>query len=379
MGRIFGVRIGADPSLFIVLVLITFSLTGLYEDLFPGEPTKALILSVASALLFFGAILLHELGHAVEAKRLGIEIVGIDLWLLGGVAKMRRDTNSPGEEFKVAVAGPLVTLGIVGLCVLLGSAIAGGWSTFFDIARFDIPPGGAGEVSAVLGYLAQINLVLLIFNLVPGFPLDGGRIARAIAWRITGDRVKATRFAALLGRGFAYILGGFGVYFLFQGELIAGVWGIFIAFFLYQAASAAEVQTNVAARVEGVSVADVMDPEPVSIGTLVKLDRALEDYFLRYGWPWFPVVDHDGRFVGFVGRQAVEDVPEELRPTWTVDEVTTKDAPGTFRVPMDEPLETLLGSDGLRQLGALMAVDGEGRLRGVVTLDQVRRALNPAT
>ncbi|MBA3301163.1 MAG: site-2 protease family protein [Thermoleophilaceae bacterium] len=378
LGRVFGVRIGVDPSWFFVLFLIIWSLSGLYQDLFPGEGTKAFLLATLSALLFFLAVVLHELGHAVAAMRAGIGIVGIDLWLFGGVAKMKRDTDSPGVEFKVAVAGPLVTLLIVLVCGAAGTLVAGSWNAFLDAAFFDAA-ARPSETAAVLGYLANINLVLLVFNLIPGFPLDGGRIARSIAWKMTGDRAKATRFAARLGRGFAYVIGGFGVYALLRGSLIGGVWGIFIAFFLHQAARAAEVQTNVAARIEGVSVADVMDPEPVSIPALLKLDRAIEEYFLRYGWPWFPVVDGEGRFMGFVGRQAVEDVPEQLRPTWTIDEVTTKDAPGTFRVAMDEPLETLLGSDGLRQLGALMAVDGDGRLKGVVTLDQVRRALSPAT
>src|SRR5215210_3605708 len=187
VGRVFGIRIGVDYSWFLVLFLIIWSLTGHYERVAPGS--NAFALAVISALLFFLSILLHELGHAWVALRNGIPIQGIDLWMFGGVAKLGKDAPSAGVEFRVAVAGPVVTLLIAALCFGLGSLTSSA-SDAFEGAQFNEQVAGA--TTAVLGYLTSINLLLLGFNLIPAFPLDGGRIARAIAWKLTGDRNRAT-------------------------------------------------------------------------------------------------------------------------------------------------------------------------------------------
>src|SRR5689334_22378044 len=191
--RIFGIRIGVDVSWFFVLFLLIWTLSGWYQDIFPGNDTKAFTLAVVSALLFFLSILLHELGHAVVAIRNGIPILGIDLWLFGGVAKLGRDTDTPGAEFRVAVAGPLVTLAIVAITFGVGSALSDA-HTVLEGSRFE--DAQISGTVAVLSYLTTVNMFVLVFNLIPGFPLDGGRIARAIAWKLTGDRYRATRFAA---------------------------------------------------------------------------------------------------------------------------------------------------------------------------------------
>jgi Zn-dependent protease len=374
--RVFGIRIGVDPSWFFVLFLIIWSLSGYFQDLFPGDDTKAFILAVVSALLFFLSIVLHELGHAVVAIRNGIGITGIDLWMFGGVAKMERDTDTPAVEFKVAVAGPVVTLAITLLCFALGSLL----STPDDVLRGSrFETGAFGGTVAVLSYMASINALVLVFNLIPGFPLDGGRIARAIAWWRTGDRTRATRFAARLGRGFAIVMIGVGAFWFITGNLVGGIWLVFIGFFLSQAARSAELQTVITSRIEGVQVQDVMDAEPVAIPEDLPLDRALDEYFLRYRWPWFPVVDSMGRFVGLVTSQSVESVPEAVRPGRNVASVMARDDSGGLAAGLDQPLETLLGLDALQRLGAVMAVDANGRLRGIVTIDQVRRALQGPT
>jgi Zn-dependent protease len=374
--RVFGIRIGVDPSWFFVLFLIIWSLSGYFQDLFPGDDTKAFILAVVSALLFFLSIVLHELGHAVVAIRNGIGITGIDLWMFGGVAKMERDTDTPAVEFKVAVAGPVVTLAITLLCFALGSLL----STPDDVLRGSrFETGAFGGTVAVLSYMASINALVLVFNLIPGFPLDGGRIARAIAWWRTGDRTRATRLAARLGRGFAIVMIGVGAFWFITGNLVGGIWLVFIGFFLSQAARSAELQTVITSRIEGVQVQDVMDAEPVAIPEDLPLDRALDEYFLRYRWPWFPVVDSMGRFVGLVTSQSVESVPEAVRPGRNVASVMARDDSGGLAAGLDQPLETLLGLDALQRLGAVMAVDANGRLRGIVTIDQVRRALQGPT
>ena len=370
LARIFGIRIGVNPSWFIVLFLLIWSLSGLYEDVVGGD--QAFLLATISALLFFGSVVLHELGHAIVARRNGIETQGIDLWLLGGIARLSRDSDSPGVEFRVAAAGPLVTLVFGLVCLGLGAAISSGG--FGNALGFE-DDGSVGASEAVLAWLTYVNAVLLVFNLIPGFPLDGGRIARAIAWKVTGDRAKGTRFASILGQAFAYLLIGYGLYAFMQGDTLALVWFGFIGFFIIQAARAADVHSRITARIEGLKVADVMDPEPISVGATTKLDRAIDEYFLRYGYPWFPVVDAAGKFIGVVSRERAEAVPEGIRGTSSVDEVAQFDLGNAHSVPLDAPLESLLTSEGLRALGAMMAVDPDGVLKGIVTIDQVRKAL----
>jgi Zn-dependent protease len=372
LGRVFGVRIGVDISWFIVLFLIIWQLSDYYRDVAPGS--NAFVLAVVSALLFFLSILLHELGHAWVALRNGIPILGIDLWMFGGVAKLGKDADSPGVEFRVAVAGPVVTVLIAALCFALATAISG-TSDAINSSQFDA--NTTGTTTAVLGYLTIINLFLLGFNLIPAFPLDGGRIARAIAWKITGDRNRATRFAAMLGRFGGYAMIGLGVYlWIVADSAFTGLWLAFIGFFLASAARSAEAQAEFAGRIEHIRVADVMDAEPVAIGEDAPVSYAEHTFFLRYGWPWFPVVDAAGRLVGVVSREAIESVPAEERDTRTVGTVMARDD-GTsgLRVRLEEPLESLLTQEGLARLGAIMAVDGEGHLRGIVTVDAVRRAL----
>ena len=372
LARIFGIRIGVDFSWFLILFLIIYWRSQDYEQVVPGS--NAFVLAVISALLFFLSILLHELGHAVVAIRSGIPILGIDLWMFGGVAKLGRDSDSPGVEFRIAAAGPLVTLVIAVVCFAIGAATEGGTQEMLDDIFLNQEQTAT---AAVLGHLALVNAALLVFNLIPAFPLDGGRIARAIAWKLTGDRNKATRFAARLGRLGGYAMVGLGVALVVgTGDVVGGVWLAFIGVFLAGAARSAEVQADFSGRIEHIRVEDVMDAEPVAIAENAPLSEAEHTFFLRYGWPWFPVVDSSGRLVGVVSREAVESVPDAERDTRTVGTVMARDD-GTsgLRVRLEEPLENLLSQEGLARLGAIMAVDGEGRLRGIVTVDAVRRAL----
>jgi Zn-dependent protease len=375
LGRIFGIRVGVNPSWFVVLFVLIWLLSTQYKDAFPGHDSKAFALATASALLLFLCVLLHEFGHAVVARRNDVPIAGIDLWLFGGIATMTREPSTPGAAFRIAAAGPFVTFLIAAGSWAAGAAIWG-WHSFANATALT-EQHGYTSAEVLLGYVALVNSGLLVFNLVPGYPLDGGAILRAIAWWRTGDRLRATRFAARSGRLFAYLIMALGVYWLIRGSVFGGIWFLLIGNFFAQAARGTEMQTRITSQLEGLSVADVMDHEPVAVPSEAKLDRVLDEFFLRYRWPWFPVIDRAGRFLGLVIREKVDEVPEELRPGWTVDEVMSKDVEGSLRVRTDAPLETLLSREGLRTLGALMAVDGDGVLRGVVTLDQVRRALQP--
>jgi Zn-dependent protease len=371
-----GIRIGVDYSWFLVLFLIIFWLSGFYRDAIGAsdDSIEPYLLAVISALLFFGSILLHELGHAFVAIRNGIGIQGITLWMFGGIARMARDTDTPGKEFKVAIGGPVVTLLIVVLCTALGLALAGP-DEFRDAALTESGTRTSGA-AAVIAWLGSINLLVLVFNLVPAFPLDGGRIARAIAWRVTGDRGRATRFAATLGRGFAYLLIALGIFLVFQGDALSGIWLAVVGFILNGAARGAILQSRVEGQLGGLSVGDVMDREPVAIPEDASVERALDEFFLRYRYPWFPVIDGSSRFIGLLDSGAIEGVDEGLRDRTTVGEILARDE-GALTVREDAPLESVLGNDALRRLGALIAIDEDGRLSGVVTVDAVGRALRP--
>jgi len=373
-----GIRVGVDLSWFLVLFLVIVWLSGFYRGVVgaSGDSLEPYLLAVASALAFFGSILLHELGHAFVAIRRGIGISDITLWLFGGVARMERDSDSAGTEFKVAVAGPLVTLAIALACGGVGIAIAGP-EEFWQAMRVEDGTDTAG-VLALLAWLSSINVLVLLFNLIPAFPLDGGRIARAVVWWLSGDRNRATRFAAAVGQGFAYLFVAIGLLALVGGEILTGVWLAVIGFILAQSARGHAMQSEFSSRIEGIQVSDVMDAEPVAIPEDASVERALDEFFLRYRWPWFPVVDAADRFRGLLAREAADAVPEPTRAEQRVSEVFELDARGNLRVRADAPLESLLGNDMLRRLGALAAVDADGRLRGVVTAEQVGRALRDA-
>jgi Zn-dependent protease len=375
LARVFGIRIGASPSWFVVLFLMIYYLSGLFDDLLVGySNTTAYAIAVAGALLFFVSLILHELGHALVARRNGIGVTSIDLWFFGGLAKLTHEPKTPGEDFRIAAAGPAVTLLIFLLCC--GALLVANVEDVLTAISLGIDR--SSPAVGLLAYLGGINLVVLLFNLVPAFPLDGGRIARAVAWRVTGDQNRATRFAARLGQAFAYLVMAFGGYLLLTSDSFSGIWFLLLGWFVAQAARGAVASSRFSERLEGVTVADVMDAEPIAVPVDTSVLSAHDEFFLRYDLPWFPVVDRLGRFLGIVRQESVDGAVSDGRPAITVGEVLDADADTDSLVRRDTPIEQLIGSERLRRFGALMVVDAEQRLCGVVTLDQVRRALAAA-
>jgi Zn-dependent protease len=372
LARILGIRIGVGTSWFVVLFFFIYVLSGIFGDVL-GSNTEGYLVAVASTLLFFVSLILHELGHAVVARALGIEIDGIDLWFFGGLARTRSDTTSPGDEFKIAVAGPLVTLVVILICV--GSAATIGLGRFYHAAALDTTVHSTPAL-VLLGFLATMNAFVLVLNLVPALPLDGGRIARAIAWRITGDRVRATRAAAKSGQIFAMLLAGLGLLALSDGFVSTAIWALISAVFLYQVARGTLAQTILSERIRAIKVSDIMDREPVTIPSETTLVNAEEEFFLRYRQPWFAVVDDARHYVGLLRSERLEAELHGGRPALTAGEVSDDERP--WRIGPSQTLEELLGSDGLRRLGVVVAVDPDGTLAGLVTLAQVHRALRPA-
>ena len=372
LARIFGIRIGVGISWFAVLFFFIFAVTGPFHEMLGGSRTTAYVVAVASVLSFFASLILHELGHALVARRNGLPVAGIDLWALGGMTRSG-EPETPGMEFRIAAAGPLVTLAVIVVCTLAGQ-LATNSSHFFEAA---LATGGVHATPALvwLSWVATINALVLVFNLVPAFPLDGGKIAHAAIWWRTGDRNRATHVTGRLGQGFALLVGLFGLWGLAQGGT-GGLLALLLAFFLYQSASVAVAQGSIGRRIESLTVADVMDREPVTIPSSLTLLEAHDQFFARYRWQWFAVVDPACHFLGLVRGQRVDAEISAGRPALAVADVLEDSDP--VRISEEEPLRSLLGPEGLPSLGAMVAVDDEGVLMGVVTLGQVRRALRLA-
>jgi Zn-dependent protease len=358
LGRIAGIRIGVHWSWLVVFGLMVWSLS---ETVFPRQNpglTEAdyRAMAVVAAILLFVSLLLHELGHAIEARREGMEIEGITLWLFGGVASFRGTFPGPGAEFRIAAAGPLVTLVIAGA------------STGFAVLA-DLPEPVEG-VSFWLGY---INLSLLVFNLLPALPLDGGRILRAALWRVRRDFLWATRIAAETGRatGLLIIAGGFVLFLL--GGMFGGAWLAFLGWFVLSAAGAEARQAQARTAISGLSVRDVMVPDPVA----AERDETLADFSGSLGqgkrFTAYPVV-HEGRVVGLLPMRAVNEIP---RADW--DDVRV----GDRMLGLDQAPKLAPGDDLYAALSRLaeagvnrgLVLDGD-RLAGYLAVEDVARRLD---
>lgn len=290
-GRLLGFRIRIDYSWFVVLVLVTWTFASWQfpEDL-PGLSRAAYLgMGLAGALLLFLSVLLHELAHSVVARSRGISVQGITLFIFGGVAEMSREPDRALDEFLLTIVGPLSSLALSG--------------AFLALARL-FESANVAPAAVVAGTLAMLNLVLAIFNMVPAFPLDGGRVLRAVLWKLTGDPYRATRWATWVGRGFGWLLIAYGLFLFLNGIQFAGVWGIFLGWFLASAATSAADQNRLKQTLEGVTVGDVLSGPAVFVPGEITAEELVDRYFLRYPATAFPVVR--GRSI--VGVVAVGDV-----------------------------------------------------------------------
>jgi len=308
-------------------------------------------MALVGAILFFGSVLLHELAHSAVARARGIPVEGITLFIFGGVARIRSDVETPKDEFLITVVGPLSSAAI-GL-VLLGFARAG--------ARWGLPEPATG----VADFLALANFWLAGFNLIPGFPLDGGRLFRSLVWYTSKDIRKATRWASYTGRGFGLLMIGYGILVLFQGGLIGGMWLIFIGWFLTQAAEASYRQLILRRILEGVQASEAMTRAPETVRPELTLRDIVDDYFLRRRYNSFPVEDDQGNLVGLVTLSQVKKVERERWATTRVGEVMMPVSEAVTVRSRDSLAEVLakLESAGV---GRALVVDN-GRLEGVIS------------
>ncbi len=346
LARLFGFEVRLDPSWFVIFFLVLWTLArSVFPQRHPGlGPDVYLAMGLVAAVLFFVSVLLHELSHSAVARASGIEVEGITLFIFGGVARTRSEPQTPREEFLITVVGPLSSLAI-GLG-FLGVARLGSWL------------GAPVALVGVADYLALVNVVLAVFNLVPGFPLDGGRIFRSIVWFVSGDLHKATRWASTSGRIFGLTLVAMGVLALFTGSFVGGIWFILIGWFLAQAAEASYRQLIVRRILEEVRVRDAMSRDPETVSPDLTLSELVHDYFMRRRYSAFPVLDPYGRLLGLVTLQQVKQVNPERWPYTTVADIMM----GLSEAALVGPDDSLaVGLSRMEQAGAgraLVLVDG---------------------
>jgi len=357
LGRIAGVEIGVNWTWLIVVVLVAWSLAdGVFPETNPGLADRTyVVMAVIAVPVFFACLLLHELGHATRARREGMAIDGITLWVFGGVARFRSSFPSAGAEFRIAIAGPLVSLalGMLFLAVSLAAPLP-------------------SAVDGVVYWLGYINLMLLAFNLLPALPLDGGRVLRAALWQVKGDYAAATRTAAALGRLFGQILIAGGVFLALFAASFGGLWLAMIGWFLLIAAEAEANAAIAHVGLAGLRVRDAMVAAPVTVDADLSVERFMDDVFLRHRYTAYPVVDH-GSLAGVITFRAVAAIPRDAWPGVRVGERMTA-LDDAVAVHSDDALEeawtTLLTSPLRRAL----VLDG-GRLAGLLSATDVLRIL----
>jgi Zn-dependent protease/CBS domain-containing protein len=358
VGRVAGIEVRVDSSWVVIALLITYSmylrLSVLYSELSGGG---AVGLAIVSAVLFFGSVLVHELAHAVVAQARGIRVQDITLFLFGGATRARVESRGPGDEFLIALVGPLTS----GILAALFGIVAG-------LSRDVLTTPLAGT----FGYLAWTNLVLAAFNLVPGFPLDGGRLLRAAIWKATGSLARATRVASLAGQGVGWLLVAAGVAWLLAGDLAGGIWFAFIGWFLVQAARSSYQELQLQQLLRGVEAEDVMAGNLLRMPPELSLQDAVDDYFMRYDHGAFPV-DEQGRTIGLLTLRGVRRVPREQWPTRRVRDhmVPLNDQ---VVVAPEARMDGVLGKLEDSEAGRVLVVQ-DGEVVGIITPSDLTRWL----
>jgi len=359
--KVFGFEVGIDFSWFFLLVLITWSLAALvFPAEFPNLATTTLwIMGAAGAMGLFVSIVLHELSHSLVARIFGLRIRGITLFIFGGVAEMEPEPPSPKAEFWVAIAGPLMSFAIAGvLIVVAGLGAAQGW-----------PKPAVG----VIAYLGWINGLLAVFNLLPAFPLDGGRVFRAYLWHLRHDLLEATRITSMVGGWFGIAFFALGLVSLLAGDFIGGIWWFLIGMFLRAAARSSYDQLVMKTQLQGEPVSRFMETTPVTVDADRSVRDFVDEYLYHHDYKLYPVVK-TGRLVGCVSTRQIKAIPREDWPSTTVGAIAQACTSDNTVSPQTDAMDALAAMHRLG-ISRMMVVD-QGRLVGVLTLRDLLRFLS---
>jgi Zn-dependent protease/predicted transcriptional regulator len=362
LGRIFGIDIGLHYSWLIIALLITLSLSGHFKSTNPQwSDTVVWLTALVTALLFFTTIVIHELSHSIVARMHGLAVRSITLFALGGVSQIEKDSPDARTEFWIGIAGPLASAVIGILC--LGVALSLGWEPAAT---------PAAPATAVLVWLGYINFLLAVFNMVPGFPLDGGRVLRGIIWWITGARSKATRIAAQVGEFVSYAFIVIGLVRFFGGAGLGGLWISFIGWFLLDASRASQAQVGVTEALKGLQVGDVMSRDYVTVDSRSNIQSFADEHLLRSGRRCF-IVTENGRVAGLITPQEIRHIPHAQWPYKTLDLVMRpleQLRTVTIDTPVIKALE-IMGRDDVNQLPVML----NGALEGIVSRSHILQLL----
>ncbi len=358
LGRIWGIPVGLHWSLLLVFALLTWSLAlGYFPEEYPSLSAPVYwLLGGISGILFFGSVLLHELGHAIVALRNQVPVRGITLFIFGGVAQLEREAPSPGAEFRIAIVGPLVSLAL--------AAVFGGlW-----LLDQQVPLLAAPSI-----WLARINLLLAVFNMIPGFPLDGGRVLRAIIWHFSGNFYRSTQIAAFTGQLIAFGFMGAGLFMALSGNFFSGIWLAFIGWFLQNAAAASTAQSNLKHSLQGVSVRQAMNEQyPLVAGTL-SLNQLIEEQVLTGGHRYF-FVGENGEPRGMLTLSDVTAVPQ---PKWRFVSTEQLMKPIRTLISVEPDLDLTRALQIMNEANvAQVPVIEHGHLIGVLSRDRVLRYIH---
>ncbi len=364
LGRIAGIRVGVNASVLVIVLIIAGGLAlGRFPLVLPGRGVVAYVAAgLFAAAAFLASLLAHELAHALVARRNGVEVEGITLWLLGGVARLRGGARSAGAEFRIAGVGPLTSLvlGLLfGVCAMLARLL-----------------GADGLPVAVLDYLAGINVVLAVFNLVPAAPLDGGRLLRALLWRLRGDPWASAVTAARAGRVFGFLLIALGIFQVVTGRGFGGLWLALVGLFVVNAASAEEQHARVSGRIGGLPVGRVMSSPVLVADPDTSVEQFLHGVALVQRFSTYPLVDRSGALAGLVTLNRLRSVPAQARASTPLRAIACP----VQEIPLarpDEPLIDLLPRLEGCSDGRAVVLD-QGRVVGVVSPSDVARTVQLA-
>ncbi len=349
IGSIAGIELRVHYNWLLILALVTWSLAqGFFPQSYPGwEKSTYWITGFAAALLLFVSVLLHELAHSFVARARGMPVTSITLFIFGGVSNIAREAEKPKTEFAMAIVGPLTSVALSGLCYVL-------WLLMSD---------KLSPLAATFYYLWFINGLLAVFNLLPGFPLDGGRVLRSIIWGITGNLVKATSVASAVGQGFGWLLIGVGIFQMLTGNLLGGLWMAFIGWFISGAAASSRQETALQEQLKGIPVKAVMNNSLETVSSGMTVTELVEEIFLKYRRRSIPVAD-GGKIIGIVTITDVRHIPQERWRQTKVETIMTRQP--LYTVSPEESLTKAMALIAQHDINQVLVVQ-DGRLMGTLS------------